>query len=451
MLSMLRADLHGRAATSARAQADVVARQVTNGKLGRLLPLGDGTDFIQVVDANGAVVAASQNVAGLPALSPLPQVKQLPGMGGAVEAVPGPDGGLVTPLTRWDLKVLGLEENQQVTSVAAMTPKGDEVVIHTGVSLVAADAAESTTALTLAVGCPLLLLLVAFVTWRVTGRALRPVEAIRTEVAAIGEQALHRRVPIPRGGDEIAKLATTMNAMLDRLDVAGQRQRQFIADASHELRSPIAVLRTQLEVALAHPDPDVRVELVEGALEDTERLQALATDLLFLARLSSSTGPGIGIGSGGVDRPGDPVDLGELVAATVRTRGTERCPVDLDLADEVVVPGNHLWLTRLVTNLLDNAQRHARSSVHIRVRLSAAEDEAVLEVRNDGAAIDPADRERIFERFTRLDDARSRDHGGAGLGLPIARDIAHHHGGTLAVVESEIDAEGATFQARLPL
>ncbi|MEY9843169.1 signal transduction histidine kinase [Streptacidiphilus sp. BW17] len=440
MLSLLRADLHGRAATSARAQADVVARLVTNGKLTRVLPLGDGTDFIQVVDTNGAVVAASQNVAGRPALSPVPRIKPAPGLGGAVEAVPGPDGGLVTALTPWDLKILGLEENQQVTTIAAVTPKGDEVVIHTGVSLVAADAAESTTALTLAVGCPLLLLLVAFVTWRVTGRALRPVEAIRTEVAAIGEQALHRRVPIPRGGDEIARLATTMNAMLDRLDVAGQRQRQFIADASHELRSPIAVLRTQLEVALAHPDPDVRVELVEGALEDTERLQALAADLLFLARLSSSTGA--------VDRPADPVDLGELVAATVRIRGAERCPVDLDLAAEVVVPGNHLWLGRLVTNLLDNAQRHARASVEVRVR--AEGEQAVLEVRNDGPVIDPADRERIFERFTRLDDARSRDHGGAGLGLPIARDIAHHHGGTLGVVDQETPREGTTFEARLP-
>jgi signal transduction histidine kinase len=200
-------------------------------------------------------------------------------------------------------------------------------------------------------------------------------------------------------------------------------------------------------VALTHPDPDVRVELVEGALEDTERLQALATDLLFLARLSGATGSGSGTGSGtgAADRPSDPVDLGALVAATVRTRGRERRPVELELAPEVVVPGNHLWLTRLVTNLLDNAQRHAGTSVGVRVR--ADDGEAVLEVRNDGPAIDPADRERIFERFTRLDDARSRDHGGAGLGLPIARDIAHHHGGTLAV----IDAEGTTFQARLPL
>lgn len=364
------------------------------------------------------MLAASQNVAGRPALT---------------RVDPAASG---TALAGWDLKQLGVEVHQQVTSVIAETPDG-QVVIRTGVSLRAADKAESITALTLAFGCPLLLLTVALVTWRVTGRALRPVEAIRTEVSEIGEQALHRRVPIPRGKDEIARLATTMNAMLDRLDVAGRRQRQFIADASHELRSPIAVLRTQIEVALAHPDPKVRSDLMEGALEDTDRLQALATDLLFLARLDS----------GATDRPTNPIDLAELARITVRRRGAEPRIVTLDVHEEVLVPGNFLWLTRLLTNLLDNAQRHARQRIVVRAYCDADRCEGVLEVHNDGPAIEPADRDRIFERFTRLDDARSRDHGGAGLGLPIARDIAHHHGGTLTVTDSP---QGTTFQARLP-
>ena len=415
MLSLLRENLHGNAEQSARVKAVAVAKLAADGRLTTLVPLGPDADFVQVVNADGKVVAVSQNVIGRPALVPPPGDK--------------PDT---------ELGQLGIKLHDQVTSVIADTPKG-QVVVSAGVSLGAADDAESTTALILAVGCPLLLLTVALVTWRVTGRALRPVEAIRSEVAAIGEQELHRRVPIPTGDDEITRLATTMNGMLDRLDLAGRRQRQFIADASHELRSPIAVLRTQLEVARGHPDADVRAELVEGSLQDAERLQALAADLLFLARLDA----------GSVDRPTEPTDLTELVRATVRRRGTMLCDLVLDeVEDEVIVPGNRLWLTRLVTNLVDNAERHARGTVRIRVRTDDATAEGVLEVANDGPTVDPADRERIFERFTRLDDARSRDDGGTGLGLSIARDIAHHHGGTLAIVDS---ARGATFQARLPL
>ncbi len=424
MLALLHTDLRGNATRVARKQADVVAAMAARGELARVVPLGAGTDFVQVVGTGGDVVSASPNVVGRPPLTPVPGVEAFPG-------VPAP----------WELKEFGIDGKQQVVSVIADTPKG-QVVIHTGVSLGPADAAESSTALVLAVGCPLLLLTVALVTWRVTGRALRPVEAIRSEVSAIGEQELHRRVPIPRGGDEISRLASTMNAMLDRLDVAGRRQRQFIADASHELRSPIAVLRTQLEVALAHPDPEVRTELVAGALEDTERLQALATDLLFLARLDSGAPAPDRSAAGAV-----PVDLAELVRAVVRNRGVERCPVTLDLTEGVRTPGNYLWLTRLVTNLLDNAQRHAAGEIRVRVRADAGRRDCLLEVRDDGHGIAPEDRDRIFERFTRLDDARSRDHGGAGLGLPIARDIARHHGGTLAVVDSR---HGAAFLARLP-
>ncbi|SEK58410.1 HAMP domain-containing sensor histidine kinase [Streptacidiphilus jiangxiensis] len=410
MLSLLRADLRGNAEASARVQAGTVVKLAMGGRLGKVVPLGYDTDFVQVVNGKGVVVAASQNIAGRPALPLVPN---------PVVEVPG-------------LKPFGIEARQQITSVVTETPEGP-VIIRTGVSLMAADDAVHTTALTLVVGCPLLLLTVALVTWRVTGRALRPVEAIRSEVAAIGEQELHRRVPVPRGEDEITRLARTMNGMLDRLDLAGRRQRQFIADASHELRSPIAVLRTQLEVALGHPDPQVRVELVEGALQDAERLQDLAADLLFLARLDA----------GPAARPDDPVELAELVRAAARGRD-----VTLDLDREALVPGHRLWLTRLVTNLLDNAERHARTEVLVGLRVDRTTGWAVLEVHNDGEPLAPADRERIFERFTRLDDARSRDAGGAGLGLPIARDIAQHHGGTLTVVDAPT---GATFRVRLPV
>ncbi|MFF2147807.1 ATP-binding protein [Kitasatospora sp. NPDC058190] len=399
----------------AREQAQAVAGQAEDGRLGSQLPLDHGTDFIQVVDASGRVVAASQNLTGHPAVAPSGH----------------PDGR-----STFNLRALGDEHHQRVTTITATTPTGP-VTIHVGASLRTVDAAEDLTTAALAGLSTVLLLTVGALTWRAAGRALRPVEAIRAEVAAIGDRDLDRRVPEPRSDDEIARLAGTMNAMLGRLEAAGHRQRRFIADASHELRSPLTVLRTQLEVAIAHPDPEVRADLVAGALEDTGRLQALATDLLLLARLDAT----------GHDWPGEPVDLVELVGTTLAARGTEPHPVTVHLPAAVTVPGNPLWLGRLLTNLLDNAQRHARHRVTVRLVADPASGQAVLDVANDGPAIDAADREKIFERFARLDDARSRDDGGTGLGLPIARDIAAIHGGTLAVP----DTPGATtFRTRLP-
>ncbi|MGW3041099.1 ATP-binding protein [Kitasatospora sp. NPDC001159] len=413
---LLRANLARIVEDGAHEQAQAVARTAEDGRLGSQLPLDHGTDFIQVVDASGRVVAASQNLTGHPAVAPT-----------------GHPNGHST----FNLRALGDEHHQRVTTLTAATPTGP-VTIHVGASLRTVDAAEDLTTAALAVLSTVLLLTVGVLTWRATGRALRPVEAIRAEVAAIGDRDLDRRVPEPRSDDEIARLAGTMNAMLGRLEAAGHRHRRFIADASHELRSPLTVLRTQLEVARAHPDPEVRGDLVAGALEDTERLQALAADLLLLARLDAA----------GHDWPGEPVDLVELVHTTLAARGAESHLVTVHLPTAVTVPGNPLWLGRLLTNLLDNAQRHARHRVTVRLAVDRASGGAVLDVANDGPVIDPADREKIFERFARLDDARSRDDGGTGLGLPIARDIAAVHGGTLTV----FDTPGATtFRTRLPV
>lgn len=415
VLLLLRANLERTVETGAREQAQAVARVAVDGHLPAQLALDHGTDFIQVTDPTGTVVAASQNLTGHPALAP---------------AAPG-DGHHT-----YDLGVLGDLHHQRVTTLTADTPTGP-VTIRVGASLRTVDTAEDLTTAALGVLSAVLLATVGILTWRATGRALRPVEAIRAEVAAIGDRDLDRRVPAPRSDDEIARLAHTMNAMLDRLEAAGTRQRRFIADASHELRSPLTVLRTQLEVARAHPDPAVRDDLVAGALQDTDRLQTLATDLLLLARLDTT----------GTDRPGEPVDLTELVRATVDSGGPRPHPAVLRTPEDVTVTGNPLWLGRLLTNLLDNAQRHAGSRVTVRLSTDATTGEAVLDVADDGPGIAPADRERIFERFTRLDDARSRDDGGTGLGLPIARDIAAIHGGTLTVEDTP---DGLTFRTRLP-
>ncbi|WP_380282209.1 ATP-binding protein [Kitasatospora purpeofusca] len=415
VLLLLRVDLERSVEAGAREQAQVVGRLAADGRLPNPIPLDHGSDFIQVTDATGAVVAASQNLSGRPALAP---------------------AGTADGHDTFDLAALGDEHHQRVTTLTADTPRG-AVTIRVGASLHTADTAEDLTTAALAALSGLLVATVGVVTWRATGRALRPVEAIRSEVAAIGDRDLDRRVPEPGSDDEIASLAHTMNAMLDRLEAAGVRQRRFIADASHELRSPLAVLRTQLEVAHTHPDPAVRADMVAGALQDTDRLQSLATDLLLLARLDST----------GHDRPQEEVDLAELVRTTVEARSRQRPAVTLDLGGHAATSGHPMWLGRLLTNLLDNAQRHARTAVAVRLAFDPAAGQAVIDVTNDGPAIAPADREKVFERFTRLDDARSRNDGGTGLGLPIARDIATVHGGTLTVADT---ADGCTFRVRLP-
>ncbi|MBT2226499.1 HAMP domain-containing histidine kinase [Nonomuraea sp. NEAU-A123] len=292
-------------------------------------------------------------------------------------------------------------------------------------SLASADQALATLNGALLPGVPALLLVVAGMTWFSVGRALAPVAAIRTKVADITARDLHQRVPVPRSGDEIAALATTVNGTLDRLETAVETHKRFVADAAHELRSPIATLRARLE--LAEPS-----ELTAEALADVNRLQSLAADLLLLAKLDA----------GEPLRTGD-LDLGQVAAEeSLRIKRRPELRMELDVEPDVVFQGSRAHLARLVTNLVDNAVRHAATVV--RVRVHEEDGQAVLRVLDDGPGIPEGQREAVFDRFTRLDEARARDVGGAGLGLPIARDIASLHGGTLV-------AEEGGFIARFPL
>ncbi|GAA2695481.1 MULTISPECIES: HAMP domain-containing sensor histidine kinase [Actinosynnema] len=269
--------------------------------------------------------------------------------------------------------------------------------------------------------------------WLATGRVLLPVEAIRRELADITEHDLVRRVPVPLGRDELGELAATVNSALDRLERAVEENRRFAADASHELRGPIAALRAELEIARSHPDHADWPEVVAGALADTDRIQALATDLLLLTRLDHTSAASTS------------VDLAALVREEV-TRHRSGHELVAELPDDPVqVLGSRPLLGRLLGNLLDNADRHAESA--ITVRLSTTDSHVILEVADDGPGIPEADRERVFDRFTRLDEARARDTGGTGLGLAIARRIAAVHRGTLVVGAS---ARGALLVAALP-
>lgn len=284
----------------------------------------------------------------------------------------------------------------------------------------------------LVVGVPLLIALVAALTWWLAGRALRPVEAIRAEAAAITGSTIHRRLPEPTTGDEVGRLARTMNSMLDRLEDASLRQRRFVSDASHELRSPVASIRAQLEVALRRNDADWPSVAAKVLAED-ERLDRAVTELLELARAEEGAGPEH------VD-----VDLDEVVLD--EARHSYRVPVDTRRVSAGRVRGSPALLGRVVRNLLDNGARHARSQVLVGLHMNAAE--VTLVVDDDGPGIPPDERARVFERFTRLDEGRARDAGGVGLGLPMVRAIVERHAGTVTVDHAPIG--GARLVVRLP-
>ncbi|TDD85008.1 HAMP domain-containing protein [Actinomadura darangshiensis] len=264
-------------------------------------------------------------------------------------------------------------------------------------------------------------------------RALRPVRVMSAELADITGGGTDRLVTVPDPVDEVSELAESVNVTLNRLEDVLRRQRAFVADVSHELRSPLTGLRAQLEVALEHPEDEDWPAVARAALADADRLQGIVGDLLILAKLGA-----------GVHVPRERVDLGELVR-TEAGRRPRRIPMEIAADAGVIAHVTPHHLVRLLTNLLDNAERHAKSRVWVRV--AAAGPDAVLEVRDDGAGIAPEDRERIFWRFQRLAEGRDRDHSGTGLGLTISRDIARAHGGTLVAADSD---QGARFVLRIP-
>lgn len=354
----------------------------------------DGS-LIQVLDTSGTIVAASSNFSGRPRLAAL-----RPDESRTLEHVPfgAPDPYLVV--------ARGTADRQFVVLVARSLE----------------SVREGTSALSglLLAGIPILLVLVAVTTWIVAGRALSPVESIRREVSSISGTELSRRVPQPHGDDEVARLAQTMNAMLDRLQISRDRQRRFVSDASHELRSPVATIRHALEVALAHPDRTTVEALASNLLAEDLRLERLVADLLLLAQADEDV----------VSRTARPVDVDDLMlaeATRLRQRGIVR--VDTSSLSAGRVAGDPAQLARLVRNLADNAERHAKSVVSL--ALAARSGQLTLTVADDGDGIAEADQVRIFERFTRLDGARARDSGGAGLGLAIVAAVARAHGGSV--------------------
>lgn len=401
----------------AEVQARNLAIVVEAGRVSQVLDVDSaGSTVLQVVAENGEVLAASPQLEGVPAL-----ISGVPEVGSTYSST--------ARVVSW----LGEEEDYEVVSLGTSSPDGP-VAVLAGVSLEGSHQALAGLVRTLSSGMLAVLMVVAGVSWLVTGWALGPVAAIRREVDDITESQLDRRVPVPEHKDEVHRLAVTMNRMLSRLQEATARQQAFIGDASHELRSPVASLRTQLEVAAAHPTTFTTKELADETLADVLRLETLAEELLKMAKLDA----------GSIEESASK-PLGQVLSELLDGRHGDRIPVDLKLGEGVEAPVPVGVTTQAVTNLLDNAERHAGVQVVLQARAAGGSVRVI--VLDDGPGIPTEHRERIFERFVRLDDARSREDGGTGLGLPIARELARSKGGDLKVVES---ASGGAFELTLP-
>jgi signal transduction histidine kinase len=367
----------------------------------------DDDAFIQILDRDGDVVDASPLVAGDPAVARLE---------------PG-ESAEVT-----------VDDDDEFMAVAADAGRYTVIAARTLDTV-----SESTSVVTdlLIIGLPVLLAVAALTTWLVVGRALAPVESIRREVDAISSAELDRRVPNPPGNDEIARLATTMNDMLERLERGQARQRRFVADASHELRSPVASIRQHAEVAQAHPDRTTVGALAETVAAENLRVERLVDDLLLLTRADEHT----------LQLQQRPVDLDDLVFEEAhRLRDATSVRVDTSRVSAGRVSGDRAALWRALRNLGDNAVRHAASQVAF--ALNVQDGAVVLDVDDDGQGIAVADRQRVFERFVRLDAARARDAGGSGLGLAIVAEVVAAHHGTISIGNSGLG--GARFEVRLP-
>lgn len=415
LVIVLRHNLVDNVDTAARLRADDVVALLEAGTTPDALAVDDEeASLVQVLDADGRVVAASGNIEGEAPITDL------------------------RPESSRTLGRLPIDSDGSYRVVAASADaQAGHFTVLVARSLEASEETVAAVIALLAGGLPVLVLLVGATTWVVTGRTLRPVEAIRTEVTAITNAQLDRRVPEPEGEDEVARLARTMNEMLVRLEVSRDRQRRFVSDAGHELRSPIATIRHELETLLANPHRTDIMELANGLLAEDLRMQALVEDLLVLARTDEGT---VALNRRAVDL--DDIVLAE--AARLRSRGIVR--VDGSGVSAGQVLGDPTQLARVVRNLVDNAERHATGAVSVSVQ--ELDGQVVLTVADDGPGIAVVDRTRVFDRFTRLDDARARRTGGYGLGLAIVREVVAAHGGSVSIEGAP--AGGARVVVELP-
>ena len=424
LASALRSSLAGDVSQAAVLRSQDLAALAAQGSLPQPIPISDDDEALVQVLIDGRVVASSGNVQGE---EPLPV------------ATPAAGTTRVTQVATLPIDDDEAEGNGfVVASTSVQVGAGTATVVVASSLEDVGDALAAATRLGL-LALPVLVVVLAAAVWVLVGRALAPVDAIRSEADAITGTDLHRRVPEPASRDEIGRLARTLNRMLGRLQDASERQRRFVADAAHELRTPIASIRTTIETAKGSTRQIDWDDVTDDVLTDAIRMQQLSEQLLLLARVDTSR----------LDDQLRPVDLDDVISVALR-RHHMVDGIDLDTSgvDPVQITGEPVLLEQLVVNLLDNAAAHATSRVSI--SLHARQDTGRLTVDDDGPGIPTDQRAAIFERFTRLDQARTRhQRGGAGLGLAIVADIARIHAGTVRATENADG--GARLQVDLPL
>lgn len=421
VVSALRSALARDVASAAVLRSQDLAALVAQGSLPRPIPIVDAEEAAVQVVIGGRIVASSENVDGEKPLR--------------IEA---PLAGS-TRVTRVAALPFAEDDDTEGFVVAATSV---QVGRRTATVLVAStledvgDAAAEASRLGL-LFLPVLVIVLATAIWVLVGRTLAPVDAIRAEADAITGSDLHRRVPEPTSRDEIGRLARTLNRMLARLEDASELQRRFVADAAHELRTPVASIRTAVETARSSPRRIDWDAVADDVLADAIRMQQLSEQLLLLARVDA----------GQIDLRHRSVDLDDIIGRALdRHRSVDGVELDVTAIEPAQVVGEPILLEQLIHNLLDNAVAHARSRVTIALR--DEDGEAILIVDDDGPGIPADQRSAVFERFTRLDQARARaQQGGAGLGLAIVADITRLHEGTIDVQENPHG--GARFEVRL--
>lgn len=471
LFSALHSQLEASVVSLTKTQEAAAVSLVESGTISNPLPLPRSDIAVQVIDQNNQVVASTANIAGQGSLltsfdSPKREVSFIPTPGDLplgntdesdrrsvlvttlVTSVKGGTNLVVVNDSIQPTLTLGPSVKSDGASDLASGTQGGvfSKTYHSNfrvvavASLATVDQSSVTVVRVITVVFPLLLVVVALLVILLTSRALKPVERINQEVDAITGSNLHNRVSVPPSKDEISRLAVTMNEMLERLDSSAERSKRFVADASHELRSPLSVIQTELEVALLHPETTDWQRTSADALEESRRMQRIVEDLLMLAKADSGKI---------LVHTLLPVDLDELVLAEAsRLRLSGALIVDTRSVSGGRVMGDPHYLLRVVRNLSNNAARHAATRVSFAVFES--NDMVHLEVGDDGKGVPEALREKIFERFTRLDEARSRDDGGSGLGLSIVRTIVEAHGGSVSVTENHDGSSGARFVVILP-
>lgn len=427
LVSLIRAELTQTVQTTIATRAEDLAQLARTDSMPGLIPTSRGVTA-QIIDADGRILASTGDIEGQ---GPITTVDAKPGevMTITLSSLDQSDDD------DQDQRGEGDDDGPYLTAITGIDGTTSARVIVAASLATVEDTAAALVPL-LVGGIPLLAIVVAATTWLLAGRTLRPVRAMTAEAGRITVTDLGRRIPLPAPDDEIRQLGETLNLMLDRLEHSVARQRRFVADASHELKSPVASLLTMSEVASQHPERITPVRFAADVGTEARRLSLLIDDLLTLARSDE----------GAFTLEPVAFDLAQLVTEETAHLAANPIAVNLEQVTTSAVVADRRRIAQVVRNLVDNAARHAHTRIWIEV--GQTDGGAELVVADDGPGIPQPDRERVFDRFVRLDDSRSRSQGGTGLGLAVAQAIVHAHGGTIDITDHP-QYPGAVVRIRL--